>query len=91
MRRAVVARAQMALAFETTYGTPPAGGFVRIPFASATLGADQPLLSNELLGYGRGRIRFLAEGRLRVADHHGHRALHPRFSLGRLDAAVAVD
>jgi len=43
----------MALAFETTYGTPPAGGFTRMPFASATLGAEQPLLNSELLGYGR--------------------------------------
>tara|TARA_R110002072_G_scaffold150651_1_gene299169 strand:- start:590 stop:1504 length:915 start_codon:yes stop_codon:yes gene_type:complete len=43
----------MALAFETTYGTPPASGFVRMPFASTTLGAEQPLLNSELLGYGR--------------------------------------
>ena len=53
MPRAIGARAQMALAFETTYGTPPAGGFTRMPFASATLGAEQPLLNSELLGYGR--------------------------------------
>ena len=53
MARAQGARAQMALAFETTYGTPPASGFTRIPFASATLGAEQPLLASELLGYGR--------------------------------------
>ena len=53
MARAQGARAQMALAFETTYGTPPATGFVRMPFASATLGAEQPLLNSELLGYGR--------------------------------------
>jgi hypothetical protein len=53
MARAQGARALMALAFETTYGTPPVSGFTRMPFASATLGADQPLLSNELLGYGR--------------------------------------
>jgi len=53
MARAQGARAQMALAFETTYGTPPASGFVRMPFASATLGAEQPLLNSELLGYGR--------------------------------------
>ena len=53
MARAQGARAQMALAFETTYGTPPASGFTRIPFASATLGAEQPLLNSELLGYGR--------------------------------------
>lgn len=53
MARAQGARAQMALAFETSYGSPPAGGFTRVPFASTTLGAEQPLLSNELLGYGR--------------------------------------
>jgi hypothetical protein len=53
MARAQGARAQMALAFETTYGTPPAGGFTRIPFASTSLGAEQPLLGSELLGYGR--------------------------------------
>ena len=50
MARAQGARAQMALAFETTYGTPPASGFTRMPFASATLGAEQPLLNSELLG-----------------------------------------
>jgi hypothetical protein len=43
----------MALAFETTYGTPPASGFTRMPFASTTLGSEQPLLDSELLGYGR--------------------------------------
>ena len=53
MARAQRARAQMALAFETTYGTPPASGFTRMPFASTTLGSEQPLLNSELLGYGR--------------------------------------
>ena len=53
MARAQGARAQMVLAFETTYGTPPASGFTRMPFASTTLGAEQPLLASELLGYGR--------------------------------------
>jgi hypothetical protein len=43
----------MALAFETTYGTPPVSGFTRMPFASTSLGAEQPLLNSELLGYGR--------------------------------------
>ena len=52
MARAQGARARMALAFETTYGTPPASGFTRMPFASTTLGAEQPLLNSELLGYG---------------------------------------
>ena len=53
MARAQGARAQMALAFETVYGTAPAGGYTRVPFASTTLGSEQPLLSSELLGFGR--------------------------------------
>jgi hypothetical protein len=43
----------MALAFETTYGTLPVVGFTKMPFASTSLGAEQPLLNSELLGYGR--------------------------------------
>ena len=53
MARAQGARAQMALAFETVYGTAPASGYTRVPFASTTLGSEQPLISSELLGYGR--------------------------------------
>ena len=53
MARAQGARAQMALAFETIYGTPPVTGFIRMPFATASLGAEQPLQASELLGYGR--------------------------------------
>ena len=48
MARAQGARAQMALAFETTYGTPPVGGFTKMPFASTSLGAEQPLQTSEL-------------------------------------------
>ena len=47
MARAQGARAQMALAFETVYGTPPASGFTRMPFASTSLGSEQPLLTSE--------------------------------------------
>ena len=53
MARAQGARAQMALAYETVYGTPPVSGFRLMPFARATLGSEQPLLESELLGYGR--------------------------------------
>ncbi|MBZ0130211.1 MAG: hypothetical protein K8F59_13955 [Rhodobacteraceae bacterium] len=53
MARAQGARSLMAAAFETTYGTPPVGGYRQMPFASTSLGAEQPLLGSELLGYGR--------------------------------------
>jgi hypothetical protein len=54
MARAQGARSVLAAAFETTYGTAPAAGqFWQMPFASSTLGSEQPLLASELLGYGR--------------------------------------
>lgn len=53
MARAQGARSQMAVAFETTYGTAPANGYYQMPFARSGLGAEQPLLDSELLGYGR--------------------------------------
>lgn len=54
MARAQGTRAQLALAFESTYGTPPAANsYRRMPFASSSLGSERPLLASELLGYGR--------------------------------------
>lgn len=53
MARAQGARSQLAAAFETVYGQAPVSGFTKLPFASITLGSDQPLLASELLGYGR--------------------------------------
>src|SRR5690625_3562350 len=53
MARAQGARAQLAAAFESVYGTAPVSGFTRLPFASSGLSAEQPLLESELLGYGR--------------------------------------
>lgn len=56
MARAVGANSRTAIAFEATYGTKPASGFIRMPFASNGLGASQPLIDNELLGFGRDPI-----------------------------------
>jgi len=53
MARAQGARAQMALAFETVYGTPPGSGFTQMPFITSSLAAEQPLLASELMGFGR--------------------------------------
>ena len=48
MARTQRAQAKTALAFEMTYCTPPARGFTKMPFASTTLGAEQPLQTSEL-------------------------------------------
>lgn len=54
MTRAQGARAQMALGFESAYGTPPlASHFWKMPFANSNLGSEQGLIDSELLGYGR--------------------------------------
>ena len=54
MPRAQGSRAQMALGFESVYGTPPAANrFWKMPFATSNLGSEQPLLASELLGFGR--------------------------------------
>ncbi|MDT8329189.1 MAG: phage tail tube protein [Roseovarius sp.] len=54
MARGQGARSQMALAFETTYGTAPVSGYTRMPFAPpVSLSSEQPLLASELLGFGR--------------------------------------
>lgn len=38
---------------ETTYGTTPASGFKKLPFASHSMGEERPLIEDDLLGYGR--------------------------------------
>lgn len=53
MARARGANASMAAAFETTYGTPPAAGYKKLPFVSSALGDEQNLIASDLLGYGR--------------------------------------
>src|SRR5579875_362085 len=53
MARARGANAVMALAFESSYCTPPGSGFKKVPFVSAALGEQQNLIESDLLGYGR--------------------------------------
>ena len=57
MGRAYGIRSQLAVAFESTYGTPPSGNWYRMPFYSSTLSAEQPLIENRLLGYGRSPLQ----------------------------------
>jgi hypothetical protein len=53
MARARGANAILAAAFETVYGTPPAGGYKKLPFVSSALGEEQKLIESDLLGLGR--------------------------------------
>lgn len=62
MARAYGSRAQLALAFESTYGTPPASGYLALPFASTTLDDAQPRSDSELLGFGRDPQDSVLEG-----------------------------
>lgn len=45
--------ALLDVAFETTYGTIPTAGYLRLPFVSSNLGAEQGLIEDDLLGTGR--------------------------------------
>ncbi|MGI4880458.1 MAG: phage tail tube protein, partial [Janthinobacterium lividum] len=53
MTRARGSNALMAGSFETTYGTPPATNFIKLPFVSHTLGEQRGLIESDLLGFGR--------------------------------------
>lgn len=53
MARAQGARALLSMAYELTYGVAPASGYKQMAFAKQSLSSEQPLLDNELLGYGR--------------------------------------
>jgi hypothetical protein len=90
MARAHGARAQMALAFESVYGTAAATGYRTVPFASTTLGSEQPLIASELLGQGRDPLAPIkdagtADGDVVVPATHFaprsrlHRSRLPRF------------
>ncbi|EDX79849.1 hypothetical protein BBAL3_1006 [Brevundimonas sp. BAL3] len=53
MARARGANVSMALAFESTYGVPPASGYTKFPIVTEALGEEQGLIESDLLGYGR--------------------------------------
>src|SRR5690348_3550349 len=51
--RAYGTRAQLLLKDETTYGVSPGGNFVKLPFITADLGAEQKLIADDTVGHGR--------------------------------------
>lgn len=52
MARAYGANAQLLGKFETVYGTPPTGNYIKFPFVSCDLGSEQGLIASDLLGQG---------------------------------------
>lgn len=53
MARAYGANTQLLGKFETVYGTPPTGNYIKFPFVSSDLGSEQGLIASDLLGQGR--------------------------------------
>lgn len=43
----------LSFCFESTYGTAPSDGYIRLPFISCDIGAEQGLLPDDVLGLGR--------------------------------------
>ncbi|GIX10729.1 phage tail tube protein [Elioraea sp.] len=55
MPRAIGANCRLLMTPEATYGIAPAGDWLRMPFLSCDLGAEQPLLDADVIGVGSSR------------------------------------
>ena len=55
MPRAIGANCRLLMIPEATYGTAPAGDWLRLPFLSCDLGTEQPLLDADVIGVGSSR------------------------------------
>ena len=55
MPRAIGANCRLLMIPEATYGTAPAGDWLRMPVLSCDLGAEQPLLDADVIGVGSSR------------------------------------
>jgi len=53
MARAYGSSASLLLKRETAYGTAPSGDYIRMPFNRCTLGSEQGLIDDPVLGQGR--------------------------------------
>lgn len=55
MPRAIGANGRIHMIKEATYGTAPGGNWLRMPFMSIDLGAEQPLIQSDVLAAGNNR------------------------------------
>ncbi len=53
MPRSYGTAAQLLVLKESAYGTPPSGNYEKMSFFSSSLGSEQPLINDPLLGLGR--------------------------------------
>lgn len=53
MARSYGTAAQLLVLKESVYGTPPSGNYEKMSFFTSGIGAEQPLISDPLLGFGR--------------------------------------
>ena len=82
MARAYGANASLLAAFESIYGTVPTGDYWKLPFVSTSLGSEQGLIANDLIGLGRDpsapiRDVIKVEGARRTLGPVGHATLVP--------------
>ena len=66
MARAYGANASLLAAFESTYGSTPVDGYWQLPFVSTSLGSEQGLIANDLIGLGRDPSAPIRD----VGQHH---------------------
>jgi len=96
MARSYGTAAQLLVLKESTYGTPPSGNYEKMSFFSSSIGAEQPLISDPLLGLGREprapfRDIMKAEGDLVVAVEPRDFGRWLQFLMGAsTDAGVAA-
>lgn len=61
MARAYGSNATLLLKRETAYGVKPSGNFTKMPFNSSSLGSEQGLIEDAVLGYGRDPLQPLRD------------------------------
>ena len=72
MSRSYGTAAQLLVLKESTYGVAPGGNYEKMSFFSSSIGAEQPLINDPLLGLGREprtpfRDIMKADGDLQIA------------------------
>ena len=93
MARAYGANAAMLLKRETAYGTQATGNYVRMPFNRCSLGSEQGLIDDPVLGYGRDpelELDLVPHGDVGQQQLLEHRPAAAHREVQQVSAHVAV-